>query len=31
LQFLSERLYQVEGVRQTESFMHLKIVKEVYY
>jgi Lrp/AsnC family transcriptional regulator, regulator for asnA, asnC and gidA len=31
LQFLSERLYQVPGVRQTESFMHLKIVKEVYY
>ncbi len=31
LQFLTERLYQVDGVRQTESFMHLKIVKEVYY
>lgn len=31
LEFLAERLYQVEGVRQTESFMHLKILKEVYY
>lgn len=31
LQFLAERLYQVDGVRQTESFLHLKIVKEVYY
>lgn len=31
LQFLTERLYRVEGVRQSESFMHLKIVKEVYY
>jgi len=31
LQFLSERLYQIEGVRQSESFMYLKIVKEVYY
>jgi Lrp/AsnC family transcriptional regulator for asnA, asnC and gidA len=31
LQFLTERLYQVQGVRETESFMHLKIVKEVYY
>jgi Lrp/AsnC family transcriptional regulator, regulator for asnA, asnC and gidA len=30
LQFLSERLYQVDGVRQTESFMHLKTVKELY-
>ena len=31
LQFLTERLYQIEGVQQSESFMHLKIVKEVYY
>jgi Lrp/AsnC family transcriptional regulator for asnA, asnC and gidA len=31
LQFLTERLYQIEGVHQSESFMHLKIVKEVYY
>lgn len=31
LEFLTERLYQIEGVRQSESFMHLKILKEVYY
>ncbi|MCX7608094.1 MAG: Lrp/AsnC family transcriptional regulator [Anaerolineales bacterium] len=31
LQFLTERLYKVEGVRETETFMHLKIVKEVYF
>ncbi len=31
LQFLTERLYKVEGVKETESFMHLKIVKEVYF
>ena len=31
LQFLTERLYKIEGVRVTESFMHLKIVKEVYF
>jgi Lrp/AsnC family transcriptional regulator for asnA, asnC and gidA len=31
LQFLTERLYKIEGVRETESFMHLKIVKEVYF
>jgi Lrp/AsnC family transcriptional regulator, regulator for asnA, asnC and gidA len=30
LQFLTEKLYKIEGVRETESFMHLKIVKEVY-
>jgi Lrp/AsnC family transcriptional regulator for asnA, asnC and gidA len=30
LQFLTEKLYRIEGVRETESFMHLKIVKEVY-
>ena len=29
LQFLTERLYKIEGVRSSESFMHLKIVKEV--
>ena len=31
LEFLTERLYTVEGVRQSESFVHLKIVKEVYF
>jgi Lrp/AsnC family transcriptional regulator for asnA, asnC and gidA len=30
LQFLTEKLYRIDGVRETESFMHLKIVKEVY-
>jgi Lrp/AsnC family transcriptional regulator for asnA, asnC and gidA len=30
LQFLTEKLYRIQGVRETESFMHLKIVKEVY-
>jgi len=31
LQFLTEKLYKVEGVRESESFMHLKIQKEVYF
>ena len=31
LQFLTERLYKIDGVRASESFMHLKIVKEVYF
>jgi Lrp/AsnC family transcriptional regulator, regulator for asnA, asnC and gidA len=31
LRFLTEKLYAIEGVRETESFMHLKITKEVYY
>lgn len=31
LQFLTERLYKIEGIRETESFMHLKIMKEVYF
>ena len=31
LQFLTERLYQIDGVRESETFMHLKIVKEVYF
>lgn len=31
LQFLTEHLYQIDGVHQSESFMYLKIVKEVYY
>ncbi len=31
LEFLTQKLYQVDGVRQSESFVHLKIVKEVYF
>jgi Lrp/AsnC family transcriptional regulator, regulator for asnA, asnC and gidA len=31
LQFLTNRLYKIEGVRETESFMHLKIMKEIYF
>ena len=31
LHFLSEKLYIIPGVRETESFMHLKIVKEIYF
>jgi len=31
LTFLTEKLYTVEGVRESESFMHLKIIKEVYF
>ncbi len=31
LKFLTEKLAKVEGVRETESFMHLKIVKEIYF
>jgi Lrp/AsnC family transcriptional regulator for asnA, asnC and gidA len=31
LRFLTEKLYRVEGVRESETFVHLKIEKEVYY
>jgi Lrp/AsnC family transcriptional regulator for asnA, asnC and gidA len=31
LQFLSDRLYKIDGVRESESFIHLKIMKEVYF
>ncbi len=31
LQFLTGRLYKIEGIRETESFMHLKIMKEIYF
>lgn len=31
LTFLTEKLAKVDGVRETESFMHLKIVKEIYF
>jgi len=31
LKFMTEKLAKVDGVRETESFMHLKIVKEIYF
>jgi Lrp/AsnC family transcriptional regulator for asnA, asnC and gidA len=31
LRFLTEKLYLVEGVRESESFMHLRVEKEVYF
>lgn len=31
LKFMTEKLSTVDGVRETESFMHLKIVKEIYF
>ena len=31
LRFMTEKLSTIEGVRDTESFMHLKIVKEIYF
>jgi len=31
LAFMTEKLAKVDGVRETESFMHLKIVKEIYF
>ncbi len=31
LRFITEKLYSVPGVRETETFMHLKIVKEIYF
>lgn len=31
LKFLTEKLAKIKGVRETESFMHLKIMKEVYF
>jgi Lrp/AsnC family transcriptional regulator, regulator for asnA, asnC and gidA len=31
LRFLTEKLYAIEGVRESESFIHLKIMKEVYF
>jgi len=31
LSFLTEKLSKVEGIRETESFMHLKIIKEIYF
>lgn len=31
LRFITERLSTIDGVRESESFMHLKIVKEIYF
>jgi len=31
LKFLTEKLAKVNGIRETESFMHLKIIKEIYF
>ena len=31
LKFITEKLYGIEGLRETETFMHLRIVKEVYF
>lgn len=31
LRFYTEKLSTIEGVRDSESFMHLKIMKEVYF
>jgi Lrp/AsnC family transcriptional regulator, regulator for asnA, asnC and gidA len=31
LNFLTQKLASVKGVRESESFIHLKIVKEVYF
>jgi Lrp/AsnC family transcriptional regulator for asnA, asnC and gidA len=31
LRFITENLYAIEGVREVESFLHLKIFKEVYF
>ena len=31
LSFMTEKLSTVDGVRDTDSFMHLKIVKEIYF
>ena len=31
LRFITENLYGIDGIRETESFIQLKIVKEVYF
>ena len=31
LEFISNKLSTIDGVRDSESFMHLKIVKEIYF
>ena len=31
LQFITAKLSTIDGVRESESFLHLKIVKEIYF
>jgi Lrp/AsnC family transcriptional regulator for asnA, asnC and gidA len=31
LRFITEKLSTIDGVRESESFMHLKIAKEIYF
>jgi Lrp/AsnC family transcriptional regulator for asnA, asnC and gidA len=31
LRFITEKLSTIDGVRESESFLHLKIMKEVYF
>jgi Lrp/AsnC family transcriptional regulator for asnA, asnC and gidA len=31
LHFITEKLSVIDGVRESESFLHLKIIKEVYF
>ena len=31
LKFLTEKLAKVDGIHETESFIHLKIMKEIYF
>ncbi|HJS20840.1 MAG TPA: Lrp/AsnC family transcriptional regulator [Anaerolineales bacterium] len=31
LRFITKKLSTIDGVRESESFMHLKIVKEIYF
>jgi Lrp/AsnC family transcriptional regulator for asnA, asnC and gidA len=31
LQFITEKLSTIDGVRESESFLHLKIAKEIYF
>jgi len=31
LKFLSESLYSIDGIRESETFIHLKIIKEIYF
>lgn len=31
LRFITEKLSTIDGVRESESFIHLKIIKEVYF
>jgi len=31
LRFITEKLSTIDGVRESESFIHLKIKKEIYF